>query len=112
MKQNCKSLSIIFHETFFLDFLEVHCQDLPETWSYPESTANGWDGLCTTGLKQSPIELYSDDLPTPNIHSNINFKNYFSANSRNTYGYFKVLLHIINSFIKHMIDLSSYNISN
>ena len=77
-----KFLNILVHEG--------QCQDLPETWSYPESTANGWDGLCSTGLRQSPIELYSDELPKPNIHSNIKFNKYFSENSRNTFGYFKV----------------------
>jgi len=74
---------------------DCECQDLPETWSYPESTANGWDGLCATGTRQSPIELYSDELPKPNIHSNIKFNNYFSENSRNTFGYFKNLRGIL-----------------
>jgi len=73
----------------------VECQDLPETWSYPEDTANGWDGVCTTGTKQSPIELYHSELPAPSIHSNIKFKNYFSANSRNTFGYFKQMRGIL-----------------
>ena len=83
------SVFAIKYNSFYL-ILGVNCQDLPETWSYPESTANGWDGVCTTGTKQSPIELYHSELPAPSIHSNIKFKNYFSANSRNTFGYFKV----------------------
>ena len=84
---------IFFFKRLFLYILvqEGQCQDLPETWSYPESTANGWDGICATGLRQSPIELYSDELGKPNIHSNIKFNKYFSENSRNTFGYFKVI---------------------
>jgi len=74
---------------------ESQSQELPETWSYPESTANGWDGLCTTGTKQSPIDLYHTDMPKPHIHSNIKFNNYFSGNSRNTFGYFKQLRGIL-----------------
>ena len=90
-------LSLYFFKNLFLNILvqDCKCQDLPETWSYPESTANGWDGLCATGTRQSPIELFSDsqnteNLPQPNIHSNIKFNKYFSENSRNTFGYFKV----------------------
>ena len=46
-------------------------------FSYPESAANGWTGLCATGSMQSPIDLDPDMVAT--IHSPITYKNYFSG---------------------------------
>jgi len=47
------------------------------SFSYPESTDNGWTGTCETGNRQSPIDL--DSSMTAQIHAPINFRNYFNG---------------------------------
>lgn len=47
------------------------------TWDYPPSLANGWAGLCDTGMMQSPIDL--DSAMTATVHSPITFRNYFNG---------------------------------
>jgi hypothetical protein len=47
------------------------------SFSYPESAANGWTGLCGTGSMQSPIDL--DPNMMAMIHSPITYKNYFNG---------------------------------
>ena len=46
-------------------------------FSYPESVANGWDGVCVTGINQSPIDLDSGMKAT--VHAPINYRNYFNG---------------------------------
>jgi len=47
------------------------------SFSYPESVANGWDGVCVTGMNQSPIDLDSSMEAT--VHAPINYRNYFNG---------------------------------
>ena len=46
-------------------------------YSYPESVANGWDGACETGTRQSPVDLDSSLEAT--IHAPIKYRNYFNG---------------------------------
>ena len=47
------------------------------SFSYPESVQNGWDGVCVTGMNQSPIDLDSSMKAT--VHAPINYRNYFNG---------------------------------
>ena len=47
------------------------------SFKYPESVANGWDGVCVTGMNQSPIDLDSSMEAT--VHAPINYRNYFNG---------------------------------
>ena len=47
------------------------------SFSYPESVATGWDGVCVDGENQSPIDLPSSMTAT--VHAPINYRNYFNG---------------------------------
>jgi len=55
-------------------------------WSYPESTANGWDGVCQSGSNQSPIDL--NTTMTADVHAPLQYRNYgnkkFNKNIKGT----------------------------
>lgn len=46
-------------------------------FTYPESPANGWTGICENGTMQSPINL--THTMTATVHSPITYKNYFNG---------------------------------
>jgi len=69
-------------------------------YSYPESAANGWSGLCATGAMQSPIDL--DPSMVATIHSPITYKNYFNGHfNKHFKGLLKFDGHTVSWYINH-----------
>ena len=54
---------------------------ISHSWSYPESAGNGWTGTCSTGTKQSPINLDRSMAGDALIHAPIDYYGYFRGGS-------------------------------
>ena len=73
-------ISVAFTELHILTNLNLIlglASSAGDGYSYPESVANGWDGTCETGMRQSPVDLDSKLQAT--IHAPIKYRNYFNG---------------------------------